>query len=113
MSRLKNEEVEQLASKGITETLDNLVLQEVIKQALKLKLKEDELITADLGVCPFSGKQRIMINHDDAEEKCMFCEKPVSTVVVIYQISNNQQLFCLESEVEEITSKAEQDSQTE
>lgn len=108
MSRLKNDEVEQLASEGITETLDNLVLQEVIKQALKLNLKEDELITADLGACPFSGKQRIMINHDDAEERCMFCEKPVSTTIVIYQISSNQQLLCLESEAEDLVEKAEQ-----
>ena len=102
MSRLKNDEVEQLASKGIEKTLDNLVLQEMIKQALKLNLKEDELVTADLGVCPFTGKQRVMINHDNAEERCMFCEKPVSTTVVIYQISNTQQLFCLESEVEDL-----------
>ncbi len=107
MSRLKNEEVEQLASKGITETLDNLVLQEVIKQTLKLNLKEDELVTADLGTCPFTGKQRIMINHDNAEERCMFCEKPVDTTIVIYQISSNQQLFCLESEAEELTTKGE------
>ena len=107
MSRLKNDEVEQLASKGITETLDNLVLQEVIKQALKLNLKEDELITADLGVCPFSEKQRIMINHDDTEERCMFCEKPVSTTIVIYQISSNQQLLCLESEAEDLVNKVE------
>lgn len=113
MSKLRNEEVEQLTSKGITETLDNLVLQEIVKQALKLKLKEDELVTADLGVCPFSGKQRVMINHDEAEERCMFCEKPVSTTVVIYQISQNQQVFCLEFEVEEIANKAEQNSQTE
>lgn len=108
MSRLKNEEVEQLASKGITETLDNLVLQEVIKQALKLNLKEDDLVTAELGECTFNRKQRIMIRHDNAEERCMFCEKPVNTTIVIYQISKNQQLFCLESEVEDLINKAGQ-----
>ena len=108
MSKLKSGEVDQFASKGITQTLDNLVLQEVIRQALKLNLKEDDLVTADLGACPFSGKQRIMINHDNAEETCMLCEKPVNTTIIIFQISRNEQLFCLESEAEELINKDKQ-----
>lgn len=99
---MRSEEIEQIASKELIATIDNLVLQEIVSQSLKIGLKEDELVIADLGVCPFTDKQRIMLNHDRAEERCMYCENPVTTKVVVYQVEKKKQVLCLETEVEDM-----------
>ena len=99
---MRTEKIEQIASKELIATIDNLVLQEIVSQSLKIGLKEDELVTVDLGVCPFTDKQRIMLNHDRAEERCMYCENPVTTKVVVYQMEKTKQVLCLETEVEDM-----------
>ena len=96
--------IEQRASNGILERIDNYVLQ-VILQMIP-NMKTDELKTFKLGACPFNDKQRIMIENSEDEEsdceRCVFCEKPVNETVLVFQYEDGKQLICLESEAEEL-----------
>ena len=97
---MKNQ-AEQHITKGIKETIDNYALQKILFMIDGAKVKKDELIKIKLGKCPHCSKQRISLENDEAGE-CFFCEKPVDQVVIVYQLEENKQLICLESEAEEL-----------
>ncbi|MCM1221663.1 MAG: hypothetical protein NC548_45010 [Lachnospiraceae bacterium] len=101
----------QYASRGMLETVDNLVLQQLIKMAEDAKIKNEEMLVFQLNKCEFSKRQRIFFDCEDVEDRenmelCMFCQKPVNEVAVVYQYVNDEKevkrLFCLEREGEEL-----------
>lgn len=98
-------EIEQHITKGIREQVDNYVLQKILFMVEEAKLKTDELIKLNLGKCPHCSKQRISLENDEAGE-CFFCEKPVDQVIIVYQVEENKQLICLESEAEALIKEA-------
>ena len=98
-------DIEQRVSRGITSTVDNFVLQKIVQEVSKLKLKKDDLVSIELHVCPYNGKQIIMIQHEDADEICSLCEKAVDVTLVVFQIEDNEQVWCLESEIEKLLNK--------
>lgn len=97
---MKNQK-EQHITKGIRSEIDNYALQKILFMIEDAKLKVDELVKINLGKCPHCSKQRIALEADEAGE-CFFCEKPVDQVVIVYQVEENKQLICLESEAEEL-----------
>lgn len=101
----------QYATKGMTDTVDNIVLQTLIKMTEDLKIKNEEMLFFQLNKCEFSGRQRIFFDSEEDEareniERCMFCPKPVNeSVVVLQYVSENKevkQVFGLERELEEL-----------
>lgn len=110
---------EQLASKGITDQVDNMILQTILKMIEEAKLKDEEMLMIQLNICPFCGKQHILVKDvEDNEEECgagicVICEKPVDANVIVYQFKKDgkdSQIICLESEAEEIVKKAEEET---
>ena len=102
--------IEQRASKGVTENVDNIVLQMILKMTKEAKLKNDELVVFQLNACPHCEKQSIFLEDvdDDSDMEngiCIFAEKQVDTRVVVYQYEPNKQIICLESEAEELMQK--------
>ena len=97
-------EVEQRVSKGVTEKVDNFVLQMILTMVKDAKIKADELIVFQLNKCPHCQKQRIFL--EDAEDRdcdnqiCIFCEKPADERVVVYQYEPGEQIICLEAEAQ-------------
>lgn len=99
----KNMQPEQYVSKGVTENVDNLVLQRILILTEKVKLHKDELVVFKLGKCPHCNKQYISLEEQEereAEEECIFCEKPTDNRVIVYQMGTNKQVICLEYEAE-------------
>ena len=99
--------IEQRASKGVTQKIDNIVLQTLLKMTKEAKLKNDELVVFQLNACPHCEKQRILLEgvDDDSDMEngiCIFSEKQVDERVVVYQYETNKQIICLESEAEEL-----------
>lgn len=94
--------IEQLASKGVVEKVDNLVLQKLLKMIKSANVKTDEIIVFQLNACPHCQKQRIFLEDaskdNDNSELCVFCEKQVDTKVIVYQYEPKAQIICLESE---------------
>lgn len=110
---MKDNNFGQYVTKGITDTVDNLVLQTLIKMTEEVKIKDEEMLRFQLNKCEFCSKQRIFFDSEDDEnreniETCMFCCKPVNEVILIYQYTKDgevKQLYVLEREVEELMQK--------
>lgn len=111
---MKGENLIQYATKGMTDTVDNFVLQTLIKMAEDLKIKNEEMMFFQLNKCEFSGRQRIFFDSEENEdrediEKCMFCQKPVNERVIVLQYVKEdgevKQVFGLERELEELMQK--------
>jgi len=114
MSEVK--EINQLASKGVREQIDGLVLQSILKMIEESKLKDEEMITFKLGKCPFCPKQHILVEKEENTENeedtgvCVICSNPVDNIVVVYQFKKDgedTQIICLDSEAEELVKKLE------
>lgn len=101
--------IEQRASNGVLEKVDNFILQNILIMVKDTNIKNGEMKVFKLGACPFCSKQRIFIedseNEDYVSEKCVFCEKPVTETVLVYQYESGKQLICLESEAEALLEK--------
>lgn len=111
---MKNNNIIQGATKGMTDTVDNLVLQTLIKMTEEVKIKDEEMLRFQLNKCEFCSKQRIFFDSEDKENRenieiCMFCQKPVNEVVLVYQYTKEngevKQLYGLEKELEELMQK--------
>ena len=106
--------INQYASKGVTEQVDNLILQAILGMAEEAKLKEDEMIAFQLNKCPFCQKQNIIVKDIETDEMnaeagiCLICEKPTDNTILAYQIDIGTeiiQLISLESEAEALVDK--------
>lgn len=101
--------IEQRASNGVLEKVDNYVLQVIIQMIKDTDIKTDEIKTFKLGACTHCSKQRVFVEdsvkEDYVGERCVFCEKPVDETILVYQYEIGKQLICLESEAEELVNK--------
>lgn len=112
---MKNPKIVQCVSKGVTSTIDNVVLQRIVRMTEGAKIKNEEMFTFKLNFCDLCGKLRVFLEDSKEREditdfeSCMFCEKPVDTTILVYQYVRNKdevvQLYCLESEGEELLAK--------
>lgn len=109
---MKNDGIVQLATKGVTNTVDNVVLQRIIRMVEDAKIKNEEVLLFTLNYCTPCGRQRIFLeDREDVKETevCMFCCKPVDTTVIVFQYerANGEitQLYGLVSEGEELIQK--------
>ena len=116
-------EVNQQVSKGVTGTVDNMVLQAIIKMVADYKLKNDQVLSFQLKTCPHCQKQFISVKNIETtadgeveDMQCVFCEKPTDTTVIVYQfeesdttkeISGTIQVICLGDEAKDLTEKYE------
>ena len=114
----KEVEINQIASKGVTEQVDNLILQAILRMIEEAKLKDEEMIAFQLNKCPFCQKQNIIVKDVETDEMnaeagvCLICEKPTDNTVLVYQYNTGAettQLICLESEAEDLVSKIEKE----
>lgn len=99
---MAKEKMEQFITNGIRNGVDNLVLQNLLKSIDEAKLHKDDLVKFILNKCPFSNKQRFVLEGNDEDAICMFCEKPTDENVLVYQVEQNKQIICLESEAENL-----------
>ncbi|MBD5508845.1 MAG: hypothetical protein HDR05_12580 [Lachnospiraceae bacterium] len=94
--------IEQRASKGVVEEVDNLVLQMLLRMIKSANAKNDEMLVFQLNACPHCQKQRIFLEDaakdNDNSELCIICEKQVDTKVIVYQYEPKKQIICLEDE---------------
>lgn len=107
-------EINQIASKGVTGLIDNLILQSILKLIEEAKLKDEDMLLIQLDKCPFCTKQHILVKSEEIEIAgkdnedvgvCVICSKPVDAKVLVYQFKLNDtetQIICLESEAEEM-----------
>ena len=101
--------IEQRASDGVLERVDNYVLQVVIQMLKDVDMKNGDIKVFKLNACPHCRKQRIFIEDAETEdyvsEKCVFAENPVDETVLVYQYESGKQLLCLETEAEKLMVK--------
>lgn len=105
--------MEQLISYGVKSTVDNIVLQHIIKLVDATRIGNEKIAEIVLSKCDNCIKQYIRLDMpeqdiNELDSQCVICAAPVDDKVLVYRFKDKDgtdtQLFCLESEAEALCS---------
>lgn len=105
--------MEQLISYGAKVTVDNLILQHILKLIDSANIRNEKMAEIKLRKCGNCDKQYVLFISPDQqasglEGECFICAEPEDADLLVYRFKDNAgsdtMIICLESEAEALCS---------
>ena len=105
--------MEQLISYGAKVTVDNLILQHILKLIDSANIRNEKMAEIKLRKCGHCDKQYVLFISPDQqasglEGECFICAEPEDADLLVYRFKDNAgsdtMIICLESEAEALCS---------
>lgn len=105
--------MEQLISYGAKVTVDNLILQHILKLIDSANIRNEKMAEIKLRKCGHCDKQYVLFISPDQqasglEGECYICAEPEDANLLVYRFNKagtDTMIICLESEAEALCSQ--------